>query len=55
MISKPPYFMKNPEWYYFDEDEFCYKLTDKAPPKAKRSFEAFYSDEYSDEYRDGEE
>ena len=28
-----PFFMSNPEWYYFDEEEFKYKLTEKAPKK----------------------
>ena len=40
-----PYFMKNQAWYYFDEDEFCYKLTDLAPEKAKESYKEFYSEE----------
>ena len=30
------------EWFYFDEDEWCYKLTEEAPKKAKRSCEEFY-------------
>ena len=30
MTVPEPYFMKNEEWYYFDEEEFLYKLTDKA-------------------------
>lgn len=40
-----PYFMKNSEWYYFDEEEWCYKLTDKAPEKARKSYEEFYRKE----------
>lgn len=44
MIAEKPYFMKNPEWYYFDEEDFCYKLTDKAPEKAKESYEEFYKE-----------
>ena len=32
-MQSMPYFMQNKEWYYFDEENFCYKLTDKAPPK----------------------
>lgn len=39
-----PYFMKNQEWFYFDEKEFCYKLTDKATEKAKESYAAFYEE-----------
>ena len=37
-----PYFMKNEEWYYHDEEEMVYKLTDKAPEKAKQSYKEFY-------------
>lgn len=33
-----PYFMSNPEWYYYDEKDGCLKLTDKAPEKAKKSY-----------------
>jgi len=40
-----PYFMKNPEWYYFDESERTFKLTDKAPRKAVKSYKRFYSTE----------
>lgn len=48
MSEKQPYFLTNEDWYYFDEDEFRYKLTDKAPEKAVESYKQFYSDEYSD-------
>ena len=41
-MTPQPYFMDNDEWYYFDEDEFCYKLTDKAPEKAVKSYKEFY-------------
>ena len=37
-----PYFMSNEGWYFFDEDEWCYKLTEKAPEKAIKSYEEFY-------------
>ena len=37
-----PYFMTNEEWFFFDEDEWCYKLTEKAPEKAIESYEEFY-------------
>lgn len=40
-----PYFMKNKKWYYFDEENFCYKLTDRAPRKAIESYRKFYADE----------
>lgn len=42
-MQEEPYFMTNKEWYYIDEEEFCYKLTDKAPEKAKISYKEFYS------------
>ena len=44
MTIHEPYFMKNKDWYYFDEKEFKYQLTDKAPDKAKESYKEFYSD-----------
>jgi hypothetical protein len=37
-----PYFMTNKDWYYFDEDELCYKLTPQATEKAKESYEEYY-------------
>lgn len=37
-----PYFMTNKDWYYFDEDELCYKLTTQATEKAKESYEEYY-------------
>lgn len=36
-----PYFMKNPDWFYFDEDEEIYKPTKAAPQKAKDSINRF--------------
>ena len=42
MTVDEPYFMGNKEWYYFDEKEWCYKLTDKATKKAIESYEEFY-------------
>lgn len=42
MEIAPPYFMRRKEWYYFDEKEFCYKLTEKAPLLARRSYAEFY-------------
>lgn len=41
-IDKEPYFMTNKEWYYHDLEEFRYKLTDKAPTKARESYKEFY-------------
>lgn len=42
MTQDKPYFMSNPEWFYFDEKEWKYFLTDKAPNKAKESYTEFY-------------
>lgn len=44
MTLEQPYFMKNKEWYYLDEEELMYKLTDKAPKKAKESYEEYYEE-----------
>ena len=42
--------MQNKDWYYFDEANFCYKLTKNAPPEAVQSYDALYKDEsYTDE------
>ncbi len=46
-----PYFMNNPEWYYHDKKDFCYKLTDKAPPKAIKSYNEFYHKDNDPDYR----
>lgn len=43
-----PYFMKNKEWYYYDEQEEIYKLTDKAPLKAIESYKEFYEEDDTD-------
>lgn len=37
-----PFFMSNPEWFYHDEDDFKYKLTNKAPKKAIKSYNEYY-------------
>ncbi len=42
-IGKEPYFMKNKDWYYYDEDEGILKLTDKAPLVAVKSYEEYYA------------
>lgn len=42
MIIQPPYFMENPDWYYWDEEEFRYKLTDAATEKARASYAEYY-------------
>lgn len=41
-IPEEPYFMKNKAWYYFDPEEWRYKLTEKAPIRAKISYKQFY-------------
>lgn len=43
-MLKEPYFLENKEWYYFDEKDFCYKLTDKATEKAKQSYKKYYEE-----------
>ena len=43
--AEMPYFLSNEEWYYHDEIEFMYKLTEKAPPEAVQSYIEFYSDD----------
>lgn len=53
MTVPEPYFMEKKEWFYFDEDEFCYKLTDKAPKKARESYKEFYSEVYGGEKKIG--
>lgn len=42
MITELPYFLENKEWYYYDDEEGKYKLTDKATEEAKKSYEEFY-------------
>ena len=37
-----PYFMENKKWYKFDFYKRKFVLTDKAPEKAKVSYEEFY-------------
>ena len=36
-----PYFMQNPDWYYHDDKEGIYKLTDKAQRKPGRAIKNF--------------
>lgn len=42
-VDKEPYFLSNKEWFYYDEEEFCYKLTKEATTEAIKSYEEFYS------------
>ncbi len=44
MDYEVPYFITNDEWYYYDEEEEIYKLTDKAPKEAIESYEEYYSE-----------
>lgn len=44
MTLDEPYFMRNKEWYYFDKDAWRYRLTEKAPDKAKQSYKEFYKE-----------
>ena len=41
-IDKEPYFLINKDWYYYDDEEFYYKLTDKATKEAIESYKEFY-------------
>ena len=41
-IDKEPYFLSNKDWFYYDEEEFCYKLTNKATKEAIKSYNEFY-------------
>lgn len=42
MTTEKPLFLQNSEWYYFDEAEWKYKLTEKATTEAVKSYEDFY-------------
>lgn len=39
-----PHFMENAEWFYFDVEIGKFVLTDKAPEKAKQSYDEYYKD-----------
>lgn len=39
ILSEPPYYMTNEAWYYIDEKDGTLRLTDAAPPEARRSYE----------------
>lgn len=43
MNLEKPLFMTNSEWYYFDDIEWKYKLTDNATEDAKKSYGDYYS------------
>lgn len=44
LSDERPYFLSNKEWYIVNEKTARYELTDKAPQKAKESFEAYLED-----------
>ncbi len=37
------YWKTNKDWYRINSEKGCYELTDKAPERAKKSFELFMS------------
>lgn len=37
-----PYFITNKDWYYYDDTEEKFKLTEKATKEAKESYKNFY-------------
>jgi hypothetical protein len=37
-----PYFLTNETWYYHDEKDMVFKLTDQAPQDAIDSYNEFY-------------
>ena len=50
-LNEEPYFLSNKNWFYYDEEEFCYKLTDKATKEAIKSYEEYYNN-FDDIYID---
>lgn len=52
MLSKRPYFLENKDWYYVDEKKNKFFLTDKAPEKARKSYEEFYNPPYHYDFFD---
>lgn len=42
IIDEKPYFLTNEAWFYYDEEEFIYKLTKEATEEAKISYKEFY-------------
>lgn len=39
--TEPLYWRTNKEWYRINTEKDCFELTDKAPERAKRSFEMY--------------
>lgn len=52
MLLKRPYFLENKEWYYVDKKKNKFFLTDKAPEKARKSYEEFYNPPYHPDFFD---
>ena len=46
VINKEPYFMKKDEWWETNDEFGISVLTDKAPTKAKLSYQKFMKDLY---------
>ena len=44
MFIDMPLFMENKEWYYYDFEKKKYFLTERAPRKAKESYDEFYKE-----------
>ena len=42
MQIEKPYFMTNPAWYTFNEEEWKYELTEDAPERARESYAEYY-------------
>jgi hypothetical protein len=42
MTTEKPYFMENSDWFYFDESEWKYKLTENATKEAIESYNDYY-------------
>ena len=41
-MTTEPYFLQDSSWFYYDEEEGKYKLTEAAPEKARQSYAEFY-------------
>lgn len=49
-----PYFLKNKNWFYYDEEEMKYKLKKDAPAEAIKSYNDYYR-QIDAQYEDGEQ
>lgn len=47
LMTGTPYFMTNEAWYYHDDKEWKYKLTElgKSIPEVVKSYEEYYKDD----------